>query len=115
MIFTTGQAQAYFNIFGVVYCSDPLATTLAGTIGMVMWYYETTMSVLLALNRYLILTTSKFSYAFSNNKVYGWIVGVFVSSVVMTWFTPTMVFSGVAGGYIADPHVGYLPQDDYVS
>uniref|UniRef100_A0A915E9A9 Uncharacterized protein n=1 Tax=Ditylenchus dipsaci TaxID=166011 RepID=A0A915E9A9_9BILA len=34
MIFTTGQAQAYFNIFGVVYCSDPLATTLAGTIGM---------------------------------------------------------------------------------
>uniref|UniRef100_A0A915DSG5 Uncharacterized protein n=1 Tax=Ditylenchus dipsaci TaxID=166011 RepID=A0A915DSG5_9BILA len=40
-------------------------------------------------------------------------LAAFVISLVMTWYTPTMIFSAVAGGYIADPHVGYLPQDNH--
>uniref|UniRef100_A0A915DRB1 Uncharacterized protein n=1 Tax=Ditylenchus dipsaci TaxID=166011 RepID=A0A915DRB1_9BILA len=113
MICCTGQMQAYFNIYGAVYCTHPLLNQFAGNMGMVMWYIETTLNVLLAENRYLILSSSRLAFIFTGKFLYMWFVGITIYSIVMTWYTPTMLFSGVAGGFLADPHVGYLPQDEY--
>uniref|UniRef100_A0A915DG48 Uncharacterized protein n=1 Tax=Ditylenchus dipsaci TaxID=166011 RepID=A0A915DG48_9BILA len=63
--------------------------------------------------RYLILSSSRLASIFTEKILYMWLVGITIYSIVMTWYTPTMLFSGVAGGFLADPHVGYLPQDEY--
>uniref|UniRef100_A0A915ENL8 Uncharacterized protein n=1 Tax=Ditylenchus dipsaci TaxID=166011 RepID=A0A915ENL8_9BILA len=108
-----GPVQATFNILGVVYCSSPMLNLAAGQVGMLVWYTETQLSAILVLNRVLYVCSPHYSTLFHGKKVYCWIIAPFFSAALMSWFTTPVLFTAVEGGFIFDPHNGYLAWDPY--
>uniref|UniRef100_A0A915D9F1 Opsin n=1 Tax=Ditylenchus dipsaci TaxID=166011 RepID=A0A915D9F1_9BILA len=107
----TGLVSGIFNFLGVTYCSNPTINYFFGSAATGIWYFEAQISVVLAFNRCLSMTSTYSSRAlFHGKKFYLWILIPLTIAFLMLWFTPPVVYSSVgAVGYAYESYFEEIP------
>ncbi|KAI1706537.1 serpentine type 7TM GPCR chemoreceptor srt domain-containing protein [Ditylenchus destructor] len=109
-----GIIAPMFGLLGIVYCSNPILDLCVGTMGLGIWYFEGQLSILLALNRCLIIYDADRARQLfqKHGRVYIWLGVVIVISLIMLCFGAPVVYSAAGGGFFFDPHIIYRTSYD---
>ncbi|CAK5043193.1 unnamed protein product [Meloidogyne enterolobii] len=108
-ILFVGHLTGYLGYLGYVYCSSPEFIYFAGAYVSFCWYTESTIEVILAINRCIeLLSSDMATKIFKGKKLYIWLVIPIIYGLsVITW-TKTVAFSGIYFSWFFNPHIGYI-------
>ncbi|KAL3085575.1 hypothetical protein niasHT_037316 [Heterodera trifolii] len=111
-MFMSALETGILGIIGAVYCDFPLLIYTSGLVGTVLWFAETSIEMLLAINRCMELLRPELAHAiFSGNKLRCLFALPICYSFAITMFTKPVLFSGVYLSWFFNPYVGYT--DDF--
>ncbi|KAL3082057.1 hypothetical protein niasHT_038387 [Heterodera trifolii] len=111
-MFISALETGILGIIGAVYCDYPLLIYTTGSMGMALWIAETSVEMLLAINRCMELLRPQLAQAiFSGNKLRCLFALPICYGFVVAMFTKPVLFSGVYLSWFFNPYVGYT--DDF--
>uniref|UniRef100_A0A915DIM6 Uncharacterized protein n=1 Tax=Ditylenchus dipsaci TaxID=166011 RepID=A0A915DIM6_9BILA len=111
----TAICSGYFCILGMVYCSAPTLVYWTTLTGLGLQYIESYVTVFLAINRCLMLYKSKLAdFIFGGKRILVWILLPIAISGTTLWLAPPLIYNSINAGMFLNPHVQYLPDQDYV-
>uniref|UniRef100_A0A183BKW6 G protein-coupled receptor n=1 Tax=Globodera pallida TaxID=36090 RepID=A0A183BKW6_GLOPA len=90
VIFMNGLETGILGIIGAVFCDYPILIYTSGSVGLALWYAETGVELLLAINRCMELLRPSMAHAI---------------------FSEPILFSGIYFSWFFNPYVGYV--DDF--
>ncbi|KAI3417521.1 hypothetical protein GPALN_013241 [Globodera pallida] len=112
VIFMNGLETGILGIIGAVFCDYPILIYTSGSVGLALWYAETGVELLLAINRCMELLRPSMAHAiFSGNKAWYLCVIPIAYSTVLCLYTEPILFSGIYFSWFFNPYVGYV--DDF--
>uniref|UniRef100_A0A914LA93 Uncharacterized protein n=1 Tax=Meloidogyne incognita TaxID=6306 RepID=A0A914LA93_MELIC len=101
-------AHGIFSLNGVVYCTSPISTYVAGCFCLFFWAAECFADLILGINRCLEIAFPKISKIFfHNNRVYIWIIFCNLYALYWLLFRHPFIFNGLTFEYLFDPLIGY--------
>ncbi|CAK5091024.1 unnamed protein product [Meloidogyne enterolobii] len=104
-----GLLTGYLGYYGYVFCSSPRFIYIAGAYALGCWCAETTMEVVLAINRCAELWSSVLAdKLFNGKKLFAWISIPVIYGLAMAFFTKTVAFSSIYFGWFFNPHLSYI-------
>ncbi|KAL3082038.1 hypothetical protein niasHT_038368 [Heterodera trifolii] len=111
-MFINAFETGILGIIGAVYCDYPLLIYTTGALGAALWYAETFIEMLLAINRCMELLRPEMAHAiFSGNKLRCLFALPICYAFAMAMLTKPILFSGVYLSWFFNPYVGYT--DDF--
>ncbi|KAL3085589.1 hypothetical protein niasHT_037330 [Heterodera trifolii] len=111
-MFISALETGILGIIGAVYCDYPLLIYTTGTLGMAFWIAETSVEMLLAINRCMELLRPQLAHAiFSGNKLRCLFALPICYGFAVAMFTKPILFSGIYLSWFFNPYVGYT--DDF--
>ncbi|KAL3097399.1 hypothetical protein niasHS_003847 [Heterodera schachtii] len=107
-----GLETGVLAIVGAVFCSSPALIYSSGSIGLSFWFAETGAEFLLAINRCLELVAPKLAHTlYHGNRTWWLCVVPTVYAVILSLYTPPILFTGLYLSWFFNPYVGYV--DDF--
>uniref|UniRef100_A0A915D3E5 Nudix hydrolase domain-containing protein n=1 Tax=Ditylenchus dipsaci TaxID=166011 RepID=A0A915D3E5_9BILA len=111
----TAICAGWFCILGMVYCSAPTLVYWATLAGLGLHYMESYVTVFLAINRCLMLYKSRIADSlFKGKRMLVWIFSPIIFSLTTLWLSPPLIYNSINAGMFLNPHLHYLPDQDYV-
>ncbi|KAL3082037.1 hypothetical protein niasHT_038367 [Heterodera trifolii] len=111
-MFINAFETGILGIIGAVYCDYPLLIYTTGALGAALWYAETFIEMLLAINRCMELLRPQLAHAiFSGNKLRCLFALPICYAFAMAMLTKPILFSGIYLSWFYNPYVGYT--DDF--
>uniref|UniRef100_A0AC35GGU7 Uncharacterized protein n=1 Tax=Panagrolaimus sp. PS1159 TaxID=55785 RepID=A0AC35GGU7_9BILA len=117
-LISAGIVSGGFGFFHINYCQAPKLFFIIGIIVEAGWAAQTSASILLAINRCLVMT----SHNFGNELFKGWRTWAFcciplVYGIYVMFIVNPLIFSPVIMTWTFNPHIGvYIdPDNRYVS
>ncbi|KAL3072892.1 hypothetical protein niasHS_017866 [Heterodera schachtii] len=109
-----GFFSGWLNLHGAVFCSFPTLNYFVGVAVLALWIAESTADLILAFNRCLELSSSRFSrLLFSGHRTLLWLFGCSLYALYWAVFVKPTVYSSVYFGWFFFPFVGYRPDDQH--
>ncbi|KAI1706511.1 serpentine type 7TM GPCR chemoreceptor srt domain-containing protein [Ditylenchus destructor] len=105
------------SIYGDVYCLSPKRFYWFGVIELGSAYVQSVMLAILAFNRCLILIKPRMADTLFGQ--YGWVgtllwqIPPFAIAFLLSWAGPPIIFNPMKGSQYFNPHLGYLPDNEY--
>nr|CAD2171729.1 unnamed protein product [Meloidogyne enterolobii] len=107
-----GLETGILGLMGAVFCDYPTLIYTSGSIGLSLWFAETSAELLLAINRCLELLNPKLAHdIFKGNRTWWLTVVPSIYAVVLSLFTAPILFTGLYFSWFFNPYVGY--NDDF--
>uniref|UniRef100_A0A914NGC6 Uncharacterized protein n=1 Tax=Meloidogyne incognita TaxID=6306 RepID=A0A914NGC6_MELIC len=108
-ILAAGFFTGYLGYFGYVFCSSPKFIYFVGAYAACCWSAESTMEVILAINRCFELLSSELARKiFGGKKLLLWLgLPILYGLSVILWSKP-VIFSGIYFSWFLNPHIGYI-------
>ncbi|KAF7627333.1 hypothetical protein Mgra_00009374 [Meloidogyne graminicola] len=104
-----GLLTGYLGYYGYVFCSSPRLIYIAGAYGLGCWCTESTMEVILAINRCAELWSDQLAdKLFSGIKLVIWMIIPIMYGILTAFFTKPVAFSGIYFSWFFNPHVDYI-------
>uniref|UniRef100_A0A914N064 Serpentine Receptor, class T n=1 Tax=Meloidogyne incognita TaxID=6306 RepID=A0A914N064_MELIC len=104
-----GLLTGYLGYNGYVFCSSPRLIYIAGAYAMFCWSAESTMEVVLAINRCAELWSNVLAdKLFSGKKLFVWIVVPVIYGIASAFFTKPVNFSSIYFSWFFNPHLFYI-------
>nr|CAD2185400.1 unnamed protein product [Meloidogyne enterolobii] len=96
------------SLNGVVYCSSPFYSYLAGCFGLYFWAAECSADLILGINRCMEMAFPSISKKlFHNNRVYIWIIFSNLYGLYWLLFRHPYIFNGITYETSFEPLLGY--------
>ncbi|KAL3082053.1 hypothetical protein niasHT_038383 [Heterodera trifolii] len=112
IMFINTLETGILGIIGAVYCDYPLLIYTTGSLAQFLWFSETSIEMLLAINRCMELLRPQLAHAiFSGNKLRCLFTLSICYGIGMAMFTEPILFSGIYFTWFFNPYVGYT--DDF--
>uniref|UniRef100_A0A915EA65 7TM GPCR serpentine receptor class x (Srx) domain-containing protein n=1 Tax=Ditylenchus dipsaci TaxID=166011 RepID=A0A915EA65_9BILA len=103
-----------FSFQGAVFCQQSVVMYITSTIGMMCWFAGNTTSVILSINRCLVIYDQDLAeQLFSGKRTLIWLCVPFFGSFVFVWLVPPVLFNSIDSSAIFNPHLHYLPDDPF--
>lgn len=81
----------------------------------VVWFAETSVAIILALNRCIVSIDAAFSdRIFSKQYVPYWMMIPTIGALSLTFASPPNIYNAIYGFVFFNPHQGYLPDNEFV-
>ncbi|KAF7640496.1 hypothetical protein Mgra_00000319 [Meloidogyne graminicola] len=107
-----GLETGILGLMGAVFCDYPTLIYVSGSVGLSLWFAETSAELLLAINRCLELLNPKLANSiFKGNRTWWLTVFPSIYAVILSLFTAPILFSGLYFSWFFNPYVGY--NDDF--
>ncbi|KAI1704891.1 serpentine type 7TM GPCR chemoreceptor srt domain-containing protein [Ditylenchus destructor] len=104
-----GINDGYFALTGMVFCSSPSFVYISGNIGLWLWLTESTMDLVLAVNRCVEMYSTHLGFIlFSGYKTWIWLVPPFLYGAYITIFHKSCLFNAIYASAFFNPHAGYI-------
>uniref|UniRef100_A0A914I832 G protein-coupled receptor n=1 Tax=Globodera rostochiensis TaxID=31243 RepID=A0A914I832_GLORO len=104
-----GFETGLLSIVGAVFCTYPGLIYTSGSIGLSLWFAA---ELLLAINRCLELVAPKYALRiYHGNRTWWLCVVPSVYALILSLYTPPILFTGLYLSWFFNPYVGYL--DDF--
>nr|CAD2189578.1 unnamed protein product [Meloidogyne enterolobii] len=104
-----GLLTGYLGYYGYVFCSSPRFIYIAGSYALGCWCAESTMEVVLAINRCAELWSNVLADKwFSGKKLIIWIAIPVIYGFAMAFLTKPVAFSSTYFGWFFNPHLLYI-------
>ncbi|KAL3114159.1 hypothetical protein niasHT_010973 [Heterodera trifolii] len=104
-----GFETGLLSINGAVFCSYPDLIYTSGSVGLSLWYAA---ELLLAINRCLELLAPKLAHQiYHGNRTWFLCIVPTVYAIILSLYTPPILFSGLYMSWFFNPYVGYV--DDF--
>ncbi|KAI1712980.1 serpentine type 7TM GPCR chemoreceptor srt domain-containing protein [Ditylenchus destructor] len=102
-------------IEGSVFCNRPALLYTTGIIGLGMWYAETFTTLILAVNRCMMLYKPNLADRLFNSRhsTTLWLALPTSISLIFSWYSPPLIFNSMSASSFANPHLHYLPDNQY--
>jgi len=108
-LFVNTLGTGVFTVNGWVFCSHPLLNYWVGFVGTHLWVVETTVDLILALNRCVDMASPRWSnIPFEGNRTWLWVAPAVVYGCYFSYFTKPVTFSSYFVAYFFNPHAGYI-------
>ncbi|KAL3125178.1 hypothetical protein niasHT_000851 [Heterodera trifolii] len=105
-----GFETGLLSINGAVFCTYPDLIYTSGSVGLSLWYAA---ELLLAINRCLELVAPKLAHQiYHGNRTWWLCIVPTVYAIILSLYTPPILFSGQYMSWFFNPYVGYV--DDFV-
>ncbi|KAI1709696.1 serpentine type 7TM GPCR chemoreceptor srt domain-containing protein [Ditylenchus destructor] len=106
------------SISGDVYCVAPQRFYWFGVIELGFAYAQSAQLLILALNRCLILVKPRLAQVLFGRTggwahAIAWSIPPFAISAFLSWIGPPVIFNPIKGSQFQNPHLGYLPDNEY--
>ncbi|KAI1698893.1 serpentine type 7TM GPCR chemoreceptor srt domain-containing protein [Ditylenchus destructor] len=113
-ILVSSQAGWWF-IEGAAFCSHPLSIYFNCILGVGLWVMESTILLSLALNRCLVVYDSHLTdRLFGGSRMIIWMLVPFLTAIIIVSYSPPIIINAQSTGLFHNPHLHYLPDNDYV-
>ncbi|KAL3085578.1 hypothetical protein niasHT_037319 [Heterodera trifolii] len=111
-MFVNALETGILGIIGAVYCDYPLLIYTTGAFGMTLWLSETSVEMLLAINRCMELLRPQLAHAIFSGKKLRFLFALPICyATTLGMFTKPIIFSGIYLSWFYNPYVGYT--DDF--
>ncbi|KAH7708346.1 SRT-29 protein [Aphelenchoides avenae] len=100
--------SGWLALTGKVYCDYQVLIHFLGTNGISYWYATSTMSLILALNRCLVVLSPRHADEwFEGRMAYFWLAVPQTYFVIAALFTKPALWNSIYVGWFFNPHMGY--------
>ncbi|KAI6217014.1 hypothetical protein M3Y95_01245600 [Aphelenchoides besseyi] len=96
----------WFSMQGLMFCSAPYTSYLAGTALLASWVPYTSASIILTLNRCLLFTS--YSHIFSGRKRLLWLAFPVICALLIFIFANPGLYNPIYGAFFFNPHLGFF-------
>ncbi|KAI1705054.1 serpentine type 7TM GPCR chemoreceptor srt domain-containing protein [Ditylenchus destructor] len=106
---------AWMLIEGAVFCTRPKLLYAICTFGIAIWVMESTVAIILSLNRCLTIYDLDLANRFFNGWRWTafWLSIPTVAGFLFVWNTPPLIFNSISASAFFNPHIHYLPDQSY--
>ncbi|KAI1696412.1 serpentine type 7TM GPCR chemoreceptor srt domain-containing protein [Ditylenchus destructor] len=103
-----------WTIEGAVYCSKPFAIYWICNLGEFLWHIQAVLLIVLAVNRCLTIYDPLLAdVLFKGARICPWMIFPILYSTCIIWFAPPLIYNAMMTGLFLNPHLKYLPDNDY--
>ncbi|KAI1706634.1 serpentine type 7TM GPCR chemoreceptor srt domain-containing protein [Ditylenchus destructor] len=103
-----------WTLEGSVYCSQPFAIYWICTLGEFLWQIQAVLLISLAINRCLTIYDQYLAdRLFKGSRIAVWMMFPILYSSCIVWFAPPLIYNSMMTGLFLNPHLNYLPDNDY--
>uniref|UniRef100_A0A914HXA1 Serpentine receptor class gamma n=1 Tax=Globodera rostochiensis TaxID=31243 RepID=A0A914HXA1_GLORO len=104
--------HGYFAVTGAVFCSHPDLIYWSGVIGFFFWVIESSVDILLAINRCVEMTSPIWGKRLYNGRrAWLWLIPPSIYAAYIALTQMPVLFNGIYFAWFFNPHVGYI--DDF--
>ncbi|KAI1701194.1 serpentine type 7TM GPCR chemoreceptor srt domain-containing protein [Ditylenchus destructor] len=109
-----GIIVGIWTLEGAVYCSRPAAIFWICKFGVFLYHMESVTLVILAINRCITIYDWNVADSFFKGpRLCVWISFPILYSCYTAWITNPIIFDAISTGLFLNPHLHYLPNNDY--
>ncbi|KAI1702626.1 serpentine type 7TM GPCR chemoreceptor srt domain-containing protein [Ditylenchus destructor] len=113
-LFCSGFVCGIFSIKGIVFCQIPIFGFLGANIGMYIWFGANTTTLILAINRCMVIYDDDLADRFFKGRrgTMWLIIPTFVALICM-WVSPPVFYNPMDSSAVFNPHRYYLPNERF--